>query len=287
MAKPPREWPIDKTNPAAPLTGPSIASVPFLHAVLGQMSPLATVGTIQRDDIVATEVRSAPARHRIEFAGSASIDGVQLKFNPAESEAYLKRAITMQLGMQTAMGGEAPPAEEVADVLQQRTPEGKALFARMRTELENQLGKAIERNWPQPLEYSDNVTITTFKSALFRGDPLYEALLKGRGLNIVAATNMVQMSNPELLAFNIKNASISLNNLAMLLDTSVELTNFRFDGRLRDVAELRRFVLIVLAGDRVHVVVLRKLVGLGGTEAEADTMREVFESFRLLRGNNS
>ena len=107
-------------------------------------------------------------------------------------------------------------------------------------------------------------------------------MLRSKGLNLFTASGLVSIANPELVSVNTKSASISTNNLAMLMDSSVSLSKFQLDGKLQDVAELRRFVLLIVAKDRVHLVVWRNLVGLGSTANEADRMRDVFQSFRLL-----
>ncbi len=285
FAKPPSEWLINKTNPSAPLAGPSIGTVPFHRFGMSQLSPLGAVGKFQRDDIVTTEIRPASSTHKLAFSDSSTIDAVPLKFNPATSEDFVKRTIAMQVRMQTATSGDLPTG--VIDILEQRTAEGRELFERARSELETQFEKVIRANWPAPLEYSDNVTVTRFKTSLFRGDPIYEAVLRDRSLDLFTGSELVSLANPELISINTKSASISANNLAMLLDTSVELRNFTLDGRSHDVAELRRFVLIALAKDEIFVVVWRNLVGLGATGKEADRMHEVFQSFKLLQGEGS
>jgi hypothetical protein len=280
VAKPPANWLINKINPAAPMTGPSIGTVPFYRMSLSQMSPLGAAPSIKRDDIVTTEIRPAGAPHKLAFGDHASIDAVPLNFNPATSDAFLQRAITMQLGAQKAASGELPP--ELLDVLEQRTPEGKEQFASLRELLTAQFDGAVKANWPLPMDYSDNVTITTFKASLFRGDPVFEAVLRDRGLTLLTTSNLVSLANPELMAVSVKSASVSANNQAMLLDTSVELKKFMLDDKAHDSAELRRFVLLALVKDRIVVVVWRNLVGLGASGQDADRLREIFQSFVLL-----
>jgi hypothetical protein len=285
LAKPPQEWLINKTNPSVPLAGPSIGTVPFYRFSMSQLSPLSTIGKIQRDAIVTTEIRPATSTYELAFSDSSTIDAVPLKFNPAMSEDFLKRSIAIQVRMQRAVGEDFPT--EVIDILEQRTAEGRERFASLQSEMEIQFETVVSANWPAPLEYSDNVTVTTFKTSLFRGDPIYEAVLRDRDLDLFTASSLVSMANPELISVNTKSASISADNRAMLLDTSVELKNFTLDGRSQDVAELRRFVLLALAKDEIFVVVWRNLVGLGATGEEADRMREVFQSFKVLRDKDS
>lgn len=284
LAKPPGGWLINKTNPATPLAGPSIATVPFFRSSLTLMSPLAGIGKIQRGDIVTTEIRPAGPTHRLVFGDSSTIDAIPLKFNPATSDDYLKRAILIGEHLMNPSGGDLPT--EVLDILEQRTAEGREEFARVRSQLQTQFEKVTSANWPAPIEYSDNVTVTTFRTSLFRGDPIYEAVLHGQ-LNLFTAGALVNMANPELMSVNTKSASISANNRAMLEDTSVELKTFTLDGRSQDVAELRRFVLLAFTNDEIFVVVWRNLVGLDATGEQADKIREVFQSFMLLRGKDS
>jgi hypothetical protein len=286
VAKPPQDWLINKTNPARPLAGPSIATVPFYHFSTSQLSPLANLDKIRQDDIVTTEIRPNGAPHKLEFNDLSDIDSVPLKFNPISSPDFMKRIITMELRVSGALSPDEL-SSEVLDVLEQRTPEGKEEYSKLRTQVEAQFDKVINANWPTPLQYSDNVTVTSMKISLFRGDPIFEAVLRGRGLNLFTASGLVSLANPELMSVNTKRASISTNNMAMLLDTSLELRKFSLDGKLRDSCELRRYVLLVLADQNVFVVVWRNLVGLGSTGADADRMRDLFQSFRLLRAVSS
>ncbi len=287
VAKPPQDWFINKSNPAAPLTGPSMATIPFYHFSISQMSPLAAIDKFRQDDIVTTEIRPAGVPHQLEFNQSSSIDSIPLKLNPASSDDFIKRTLTMTLRMEQALSAEKNLPPEALDILEQRTSEGREQYSKLRAQMEHQFENVVAANWPS-LEYSDNVTITTFKTSLVRGDPMFEPLLQGKGLTIFTAFGLVSLANPELFSLNTKSVSYSNNNLAMLLDTSVELKNFTFDKRARDESELRRYVLIVLADDKtkIFVVVWRNLVGLGATYDDSEKMKKVFESFKLLHSSN-
>lgn len=287
VTKPPLGWLVNKTNPGVPLNGPSLATIPSFHFSLLPLSPLVSTGEIQQDDIVTTEIRPTGAPHRLEFDGSSSIDSIPLSFNPAASDGYMRRALSVASRMRELIPDKAGFLLDLLRGLAPGAPGGESGYSEFRMQMQKRFERVIEANWPAPFEYADNVTITSFRTSLFCGDPLYEPILRGNGLNVFNMFGLVALANPELFSLNTKRVSYSSNNRAMLLDTSVGLNNFTFDGRRSGSSELRRFVLVVLAEDRVFVVVWRNLVGLGATADNADKTREIFQSFRLLRGSTA
>lgn len=263
--KPPADWKVSRTTPGHLLDGLSIAYVPFFRMSVAMFKAFGGAEKRMLEFVTTTDVTPSTAPVKVEFLRESRIGSVPLTLNPADDMEFVRA--TYRASAQLFGFGEKPLDEPTLLQVQQRMKE--------------EYGLAIEKNWPAAIDFTPGITITVYRLPIFRTNPLFNVIVRDESPSLVLLLSFVTMSNAELFSANIRTLSVSTNNDAMLLDSSLLLNKLKIGGEVVESAELTRYALIARQKDLVYIVTVRDLFGRTGPRADADELIKIFKSFRV------